>query len=86
MSLSMSIVIVVSCRTLDQGACYGIPYFLAYRILTRIGRVSQGSTVFVKGASGAVGNAVTQIARTLNLKVYGTTGSKEGTEVAKACG
>ena len=69
-----------------QGACYGIPYFLAYRILTRIGRVSQGSTVFVKGASGAVGNAVTQIARTLNLKVYGTTGSKEGTEVAKACG
>ena len=69
-----------------QGACYGIPYYLAYRILTRVARVSPGSSVLVKGASGAVGTAVTQLARTMSMKVYGTTGSKEGTEVARQCG
>ena len=37
-----------------KGACYGIPYFLAYRILTRIGRVSQGSTVLVKALVGLI--------------------------------
>lgn len=69
-----------------QGACYGIPYYLAYRILTRVARVPSGSSVLVKGASGAVGNACTQLCRAMNLRVYGTTGSKEGTEIARHCG
>lgn len=40
----------------------------------------------MKGASGAVGNALTQIGRAMGLRVYGTSGSKEGTEVARQCG
>ena len=30
----------------------------------------------IKGASGAVGNGLTQVARALKLRVYGTAGSK----------
>ena len=37
-----------------EGACYGIPYFISYRILSRIGRLPNGGNVLVKGASGAV--------------------------------
>ena len=65
---------------------FSIPYFLAYRILSRIGRLPNRGNILVKGASGAVGNALTQIGRAMGLRVYGTSGSKEGTEVARQCG
>ena len=31
------------------GACYGLPYFLAYRILARIARLPSGGNLLIKG-------------------------------------
>ena len=31
------------------GACYGLPYFLGYRILARIARLPSGGNLLVKG-------------------------------------
>ena len=40
-----------------------------------------GETVLIHGASGAVGNAAVQIARSMGVTVVGTAGTKDGMEV-----
>ncbi|CAG0886614.1 unnamed protein product [Darwinula stevensoni] len=64
--------------TYAQGAAIGIPYFTAYRALIIKGRAKPGETVFIHGASGAVGCAAIQIAKNIGLKVIATAGSPEG--------
>jgi len=64
--------------TFQQGAALGIPYFTAYRALVTKANLRPGETVFVHGASGAVGMACCQIAKAIGAKVAGTIGSNDG--------
>ena len=50
-------------------------------IIYLILKAKPGETVLIHGASGAVGNAVVQIARAMGVTVIGTAGTKEGMEV-----
>lgn len=61
-----------------QGAAMGVPYATAYRALFGRAKVRPGETVFVHGASGGVGIAAIQIARSHGLTVIGSAGSERG--------
>lgn len=70
----------------EQGAALPIPYYTAYRALCIKARAKPGETVLVHGASGGVGVAAVQIARSYGMKVLGTAGSQRGLEVASKAG
>lgn len=55
----------------------GIPGFTAYYGLHEIGRPQPGETVFVSGASGAVGSAAGQTAKITGCRIIGCAGSPE---------
>jgi len=55
----------------------GMPGQTAWVGLKGIGQPSEGETVFVSAASGAVGSTVGQIARQLGCRVVGTAGTDE---------
>ena len=55
----------------------GMPGFTAYHGLHEIGRPEPGETVFVSGASGAVGSAAGHIAKIAGCRVVGSAGSPE---------
>jgi len=55
----------------------GPPGFTAYYGLHEIGKPEPGETVFVSGASGAVGSAAGQMAKIAGCKVVGGAGSPE---------
>ncbi len=55
----------------------GMPGFTAYFGLHTIGRPEPGETVFVSGASGAVGSAAGQMAKIVGCSVVGSAGSPE---------
>ncbi len=61
-----------------EGAALGVPYATAYYGLHLRGQAQPGQTVFIHGASGAVGSATVQMARALGLKVIGSAGSQKG--------
>ncbi|XP_040567180.1 zeta-crystallin [Lepeophtheirus salmonis] len=65
----------------SQGAAIGIPYFTAYRALILLAQAKPNETVLIHGASGSVGIASIQIAKSLGMKVVGTAGSKEGLDL-----
>lgn len=69
-----------------QGAAIGIPYATAWRALVQRAQANAGEVVLVHGASGGVGVAAVQIARSLGLQVIGTAGSPEGAELVRAQG
>ena len=70
----------------SQGACLGVPYFTAYKALILGGEAKKDETVLVHGASGAVGSAAVQIAKSVGAKVFGTAGTEEGMEVVTKSG
>jgi NADPH2:quinone reductase len=72
--------------TFAKGAALGIPYATAYRALFHRGRVRFGETVLVHGASGGVGTAAVQLARGVEIRVFGTAGSPEGRELVRDLG
>lgn len=72
--------------TFAEGAAIGIPYATAYRALFQRGRVEAGETVLVHGASGGVGTAAVQLARTAGARVFGTAGSPEGRDLVLRLG
>ncbi|GFT34699.1 quinone oxidoreductase [Nephila pilipes] len=74
------------CLNFEEGAALGVPYFTAYRALVLKARCHAGETVFIHGASGAVGLASVQIAKHLGLKVIGTAGTEEGMSLVKNTG
>lgn len=61
-----------------QGAGANTPYATAYRALIHRAKAQSGETVLVHGASGGVGIAAVQIARSLGLTVFGTASTEEG--------
>ncbi|HEX8137758.1 MAG TPA: NADPH:quinone reductase [Pyrinomonadaceae bacterium] len=64
--------------TFAQGAAVNVPYVTAYRGLFGRAQAVPGETVLVHGASGGVGIAAVQLARSHGLFVIGTGGSEEG--------
>ncbi len=64
--------------TFAQGAGINVPYATAYRALFGCARAVPGEVVFVHGASGGVGVAAVQLARTAGMTVIGTAGSEPG--------
>jgi NADPH:quinone reductase len=69
-----------------QGAAMGTPYATAYRGLFQRAEARPGETVLVHGASGGVGTAAVQLARTRGLRVFGTAGSEDGLKLAREQG
>lgn len=66
-----------------QGAGIWVPYGTAYHALYHSAKAHASETVLVHGASGGVGVAALQIARSMGLKVLGTAGTPKGLELAK---
>jgi len=69
-----------------QGAALGVPYVTAYRALMQKAKARAGQTVLVHGASGGVGIAAIQIARSLGMTVMATAGSDKGRRLASEQG
>ncbi|KAK6195300.1 hypothetical protein SNE40_000760 [Patella caerulea] len=67
----------------EEGAGIGIPYYTAYKTLCILIRARAGETLLVHGASGAVGIASVQLAKSIGLKVIGTAGTPEGMKLVK---
>jgi NADPH2:quinone reductase len=65
-----------------QGAGVFVPYGTAFRALTHFARARGGETVLVHGASGGVGVAGVQVARSLGMIVIGTAGTEKGRDLA----
>ena len=53
-------------------AAVPLDYLTALSLLETHGRVSRGDTVLIQGASGGVGQAVSQLGRLAGLRMYGT--------------
>ena len=70
----------------SQGAAIGVPYGAAYRALFQRANAKAGEAVLVHGASGAVGIAAVQLARSAGMLVIGTAGSEEGRALVRAQG
>jgi NADPH2:quinone reductase len=69
-----------------QGAAMGTPYATAYRGLIQRADARPGEIVLVHGASGGVGTAAVQLARTRGLRVFGTAGTDEGRKLVREQG
>lgn len=72
--------------TFAQGAALGVPYATAFRALFQRGRGKPGEKVLINGATGGVGVAALQFARSLGLKVFATGGSEAGRVFLRAQG
>lgn len=70
----------------EQAAALGVPYVTAHLGLFEKGRAARGETVFIHGASGAVGTAAIQLARRAGLTVIGSAGSAAGLDLIREQG
>lgn len=61
-----------------QGAAVHVPYYTAYRALFFRAHALAGETVLVHGASGGVGTAAIQLARSAGMTVFGSGGTEAG--------
>lgn len=62
----------------SQAAALGVPYATAHYALFARGGAKAGETVFVHGASGAVGTAAIQIAKRAGMTAIGSAGTERG--------
>jgi NADPH2:quinone reductase len=67
----------------SQGAGIWVPYGTAYHALYHSAKAHASESVLVHGASGGVGIAAIQIARSMGLTILGTAGTPSGLELAK---
>jgi NADPH2:quinone reductase len=72
--------------TFQQGAAIGVPYATAWRALFIRAGARAGDTVLIHGASGGVGTAAVQIARSHGMRVIGTAGSDAGLKLVREQG
>jgi NADPH:quinone reductase-like Zn-dependent oxidoreductase len=56
----------------EQGAAIPLSFATAYASLVRYGACQAGERILIHGAAGGVGSAATQLAKTLDLEVWGT--------------
>ena len=68
------------------GAGVGVPYMTAYYGLIFRGQAKPGETILIHGASGAVGIAAVQIAKSQGMRVIGTAGTDKGISLLKEQG
>jgi len=61
-----------------EGAALGVPYHTAYRAVFTKARLKRNQTILVHGASGAVGVACVQMAKSAGCRVIGSAGSEAG--------
>ena len=66
----------------EEGAGVWTPYATSYRALFQKAGVKAGETVLIHGASGGVGLAAVQWAKSAGLRVIGTASSEEGKQAA----
>ncbi len=66
-----------------QGAAVWVPYGTAYHAIVAEAEARAGETVLIHGASGGVGVAAIQIARSRGLRVIGTAGSSKGLDLVR---
>ncbi|MGD1148198.1 MAG: NADPH:quinone reductase [Thermoanaerobaculaceae bacterium] len=67
----------------SQGAAVWVPYGTAYHAIVQAAQARAGETVLVHGASGGVGVAAVQLARSMGLRVIGTAGTERGLELVR---
>jgi NADPH:quinone reductase-like Zn-dependent oxidoreductase len=60
-----------------------LSYVTAYQMLHRVARVSAGQRVLIHGAGGAVGTALIQLGKLLDLEMYGTASKSKHELVAR---
>jgi NADPH:quinone reductase-like Zn-dependent oxidoreductase len=60
-----------------------LSYVTAYQMLHRIAKVKKGQRILVHGAGGAVGTAMLQLGKLLDLEVYGTASKSKHELVAR---
>lgn len=70
----------------EQGAGVFVPYATAFRALFQKAKAQSGETVLIHGASGGVGIAAVQLARSRGLKIIGTGGSEAGRNLVMKAG
>ena len=70
----------------EQGAGIWTPYATSYRALFQKANAKAGETVLVHGASGGVGIAAVQWAKSRGLTVFGTASSDEGKRLVREQG
>jgi NADPH2:quinone reductase len=69
-----------------QGAAVWVPYATAQYALFEAAKARPGETLLVHGASGGVGSAAVQIARSWGMQVIGTAGTDKGIGMVKEQG
>ena len=67
----------------EQGAGIWTPYATSYRALFQKAEAKSGETVLIHGASGGVGVAAVQWAKSAGLRVIGTASSDAGKQLVK---
>ncbi|MEH6452130.1 MAG: NADPH:quinone reductase, partial [Psychromonas sp.] len=70
----------------EQGACIGTPYATAWRALFTRANCQSSDTVLIHGASGGVGIAAVQLAKSIGCKVFASAGSEQGIALLKQQG
>lgn len=67
-----SVVLVPDLLNNAEAVSMILSYLTAYQMLYRCIQVKEGNTVLIHAASGAVGTALLQLGKLLNLRMYGT--------------
>lgn len=55
-----------------EAVCVILSYITAYQMLHRLANVEKGQSILVHGASGAVGTALLQLGKFIELEIFGT--------------
>ena len=60
---------------LDEAAAFPVIYITAYMMMFDLGNLQNGDTFLIHGAGGGVGTAAIQLAKTMDIKIIGTSSS-----------
>ncbi|MFC4455030.1 NADPH:quinone oxidoreductase family protein [Deinococcus sonorensis] len=69
-----------------EAAAFPVSYYTAYITLVTLGHARPGETVLVQGAAGALGTALIQLARAMELNVVALASSEEKLSLARELG
>ncbi len=83
---SVNAILLPSQVSFTDAAALPIAYGTAWRMLYTRGGVSKGESIFILGASGGVGTAAIQIAKSIGCVVYAGSGSDDKLEKLKSLG